>query len=76
MSPRSRSNTPEEQEGTNQIKEANVNQNCIEKAPPLKVSAFIVCLEKAPSQKISEINSFICIKIATHKSKYGVKNKK
>lgn len=40
MSPRSRSNTPEEQEGTNQIKEANVNQNCIEKAPPLKHSSM------------------------------------
>lgn len=40
MSPSSRSNTPEEQEGTNQIKEANVNQNCIEKAPPIKHSSM------------------------------------
>lgn len=40
MSPSSRSNTPEEQESTNQIKEANVNQNCIEKAPPIKHSSM------------------------------------
>lgn len=38
MSPGSCSNTLEEPDGTNHIKEANVNQNCIEKAPPIKHS--------------------------------------